>query len=340
MRFRHSDKVWRDFPALVPGVLFASGITADAPAGARTDRFLAIARSRLEEMPEGEMPPIQAWRRAFSKMGLKPTQYRCASESLLRRFRKEGSLPRLHPLVDLCNAVSLAFAIPVAVFDVSAITGDLEVRYAIGDEDYVTFSGAVEHPAAGEVIFADAAGQAHARRWTNRQSGLSAVCDQTSAALIVAEALHDSAPADITELTSAIATELTVTWSVTAPLAVLTEAAPCFTFGALPLRRDGTRRCLQRSRHSLTTPARANCTIARAAGTVVYAASSRSLSFLARMRIGFVKRWIKFAPPGRRWRMNRRSMRNVTTMPRGASLSSRALRRRDNGLDCVIRSEP
>ncbi len=195
MRFRHSDEIWRDFPALVPGVVFAGGITGDVCDDARTERFLAIARSRLAEMPEAEMPPIQAWRRAFSRMGVKPTQYRCASESLLRRFRKEGSIPRLHPLVDLCNAVSLAFAIPVAVFDVSAITGDLEVRYAVGDEDYVTFSGDVEHPPAGEVIFADAAGQAHARRWTNRQSGLSAMRDETAAALIVAEALHDSASA-------------------------------------------------------------------------------------------------------------------------------------------------
>jgi DNA/RNA-binding domain of Phe-tRNA-synthetase-like protein len=37
-------------------------------------------------------------------MGLKPTQYRCAPEALLRRLRKEGTLPPLHPLVDLCNA--------------------------------------------------------------------------------------------------------------------------------------------------------------------------------------------------------------------------------------------
>ncbi|HXC82220.1 MAG TPA: phenylalanine--tRNA ligase beta subunit-related protein [Trebonia sp.] len=236
MRFRHSDEIWRDFPALVPGVVFASGITGDVCEDARTEKFLAIARTRLAEMPEGEMPPIQAWRRAFSRMGLKPTQYRCASESLLRRFRKEGAIPRLHPLVDLCNAVSLAFAIPVAVFDVSAITGDLEVRYAVGDEDYVTFSGDVEHPPAGEVIFADDAGQAHARRWTNRQSGLSAMRDETAAALIVAEALHDSASADIGELTSAIAAELTATWSITAPVAVLTRDAPCFTFGRLDNR--------------------------------------------------------------------------------------------------------
>jgi DNA/RNA-binding domain of Phe-tRNA-synthetase-like protein len=232
VRFRHSDEIWRDFPALVPGVMFASGITGDVCVDARTEKFLAIARSRLAESPEGEMPPIQAWRRAFSRMGLKPTQYRCASESLLRRFRKEGAIPRLHPLVDLCNAVSLAFAIPVAVFDVSVITGDLEVRYAVGDEDYVTFSGDVVPPAAGEVIFADTAGQAHARRWTNRQSGLSAVRDQTAAALIVAEALHDSAPTDISELTSVLAAELTATWSITPPVGVLTRDAPCFTFGA------------------------------------------------------------------------------------------------------------
>jgi DNA/RNA-binding domain of Phe-tRNA-synthetase-like protein len=232
VRFRHSDAIWRDFPSLVPGVMFTSGITAHASVAARTEKYLTIARSRLAEMPEGEMPQIQAWRRAFSVMGLKPTQYRCASESLLRRFRKEGVIPRLHPLVDLCNAVSLAFAIPVAVFDVSAITGDLEVRYAAGDEDYQTFSGEVEHPAEGEVIFADAAGRAHARRWTNRQSGLSAVRGETTAALIVAEALHESAQADISELTSAIAAGLTQTWSVAAPIAVLARSEPCFTFGA------------------------------------------------------------------------------------------------------------
>ena len=92
-------------------------------------------------------------------MGLKPTQYRCAAESLLRRLRTQGSLPRLHPLVDLCNAISVAYAIPVAVFDVSKLTGDLEVRYAAGNEAYLTFAGEVEHPAPHEVIFADRDGE-------------------------------------------------------------------------------------------------------------------------------------------------------------------------------------
>ena len=233
MYFQHSAQLWRDFPALVPAALYVEGITADVPTGPAADRFAAIAKSRLAAVAaESELPEIQAWRRAFTQMGLKPTQYRCASESLLRRFRREGSLPRLHPLVDLCNAVSLAFAVPVAVLDASAIAGPLQVRYATGDESYLTFAGEIEHPPAGEVIFADQAGQAHARRWTNRQSGLSAVRDSTARTLIVAEALHDSAPADMAELAAALTAEIQAAWSITPQAAVLTATSPRFTPGA------------------------------------------------------------------------------------------------------------
>jgi DNA/RNA-binding domain of Phe-tRNA-synthetase-like protein len=234
MHFEHADQIWRDFPELVPGVLFAEGLGPGVSVDDRTAKFTAVAESRLASASESELPEIQAWRRAFARMGLKPTQYRCASESLLRRFRKEGSLPRLHPLVDLCNAISLAFAIPVAVFDLAQVTGDLRVRYADGDEEYLTFSGETEHPAPHEVIFADAARRVHARRWTNRQSGWSAVQESTTAALIVAEAMHDSAPSDVRELTETVAGELADVWSVTPARAVLSPASPRFAFGPRP----------------------------------------------------------------------------------------------------------
>ena len=230
MDFQHSGEIWRDFPELVAGVIFADQITPGVSVSDRVAKLTAIASSRLAKATESELPEIQAWRRAFARMGLKPTQYRCASEALLRRFRKEGSLPPLHPLVDLCNAVSLAFAIPVAVLDVSMITGGIEVRYATGAEEYLTFGGELEHPAPGEVIFADEAGRAHARRWTNRQSGLSAVRDSTTAALIVAEALHDEAALDMTRLTAAVAADIEALWSVTPSAAILTASSPRFTF--------------------------------------------------------------------------------------------------------------
>lgn len=230
MHVQHSGEMWRDFSELVPGVLFAEGITPDVTVGSQVTRFNGIAEERLASASEAEFPEIQAWRRTFSRMGLKPTQYRCASESLLRRFRKEGALPRIHPLIDLCNAVSLAFAIPVAIFDVSKISEGIEVRHASGSETYVTFSGGTEHPAAHKVIYADSAGNAHARRWTNRQSGLSAVRDSTTTVLIVAEAMHDAAPADIARLAAALAAELHGIWSITPRTAVLSETSPRFEF--------------------------------------------------------------------------------------------------------------
>ncbi len=230
MHFEHAEPIWRDFPELVPGVLLAEGISAEVSADARIAAFTQTARKRLEQGPESELPEIQAWRRAFAKMGLKPTQYRCASEALLRRFRKEGTLPRIHPLVDVCNAASLAYAIPVAVFDVSRISGHLQVRYADGNESYLSFGGDLEHPDVHEVIFADDAGQAHARRWTNRQSALSAAAPATTRALIVAEALHESAAADIPELLRSVAHEIDVLWSVSPAYTVLTPAAPRFSF--------------------------------------------------------------------------------------------------------------
>jgi DNA/RNA-binding domain of Phe-tRNA-synthetase-like protein len=226
MQFQHSPQIWECFPALAPGVLYVEGITFDRDVAARIGAYEAVARSRLAQTAEGEWPEVQAWRRAFSQMGLKPTQYRCASESLLRRFRKEGALPRLHPLVDLCNAMSLAFGIPIAVFDVSRIAQRLEVRYATGGEHYQSFAGDIEHPERGEVVFVDAENRAHARRWTHRQSALSAIRQETAAVLIVAEALHHSAFTDVSALIDALAGEVKPLWAEPSVKAILSKASP------------------------------------------------------------------------------------------------------------------
>lgn len=229
IEFRHSDAVWTAHPQLVPAVLYAEAVDADARVDALVDTHLARATARLASTSIAELPEIHAWRRAFAGMGVKPTQYRCASESLLRRLDKHGALPRIHPLVDLCNAISAASAIPIAVFDLAAIDGALEVRHATGVEEYRTFSDDVEHPAPGEIVYVDAAGQAHARRWTNRQSGASAVSSTTSRVLIVAEGLHPGAAHDVAEVGAAVVAALDGL-GVTAKAALLSREAPTFTF--------------------------------------------------------------------------------------------------------------
>jgi DNA/RNA-binding domain of Phe-tRNA-synthetase-like protein len=229
MRFQHSEAIWRDFPLLCAGAVVIQGKTSDRDVTRQSQRLLARADARLQGLSESELPEIQAWRRAFAQMGLKPTQYRCASEALLRRYRKDKALPHIHPLVDLCNAVSVAYAIPVAVFDLDRVDGNLEVRYANGAEVYLAFSGATEHPAPGEVVFADAASQAHARRWTNRQSALSAVGPDSVRALIVAEALHDDAVADVAALLDELQRVLTVVRAEPERVARLSSDEPAIT---------------------------------------------------------------------------------------------------------------
>ena len=189
--FSHSAVVCDQFPELQSLTFRIDNVRSEMEVAKDAANFVEIAKIRLAKLPEGEFPEIQAWRRAFARMGLKPTQYRSAPEALLRRLRTGGELPNLHPLIVLCNALSVAYALPVAVFDCDKISGLLEVRPATGTECYRAFSGEEERPEVGEIIFADDAQEAHARRWCHRQSAASAVSAITRSAIIVVESMHE-----------------------------------------------------------------------------------------------------------------------------------------------------
>lgn len=207
MHFFHSTEIRSAFPALTVGVLRANQLEGDLDFDEQIgihvrkarDRLLRDAKGSQVPVQEGQWPEIQAWRRVYASMGFQPTQVRCAAEALLRRLRQEGQLPRVHPLVDLCNAASARAAVPIAVFDCDRIRWPLCVRHAAGEEVFETFSGEVERPAKGEVIFADAGERAHSRRWAHRQSRFSAVSTSTTSVLIVLEAFHAGSAETIRE---------------------------------------------------------------------------------------------------------------------------------------------
>ena len=200
MYFYHDDAVWQRFPNLHALVMVLDNVRNSQGKTPDIAATLAAVSTALETASESEWPSIRAWRQVYAAMGFKPTQYRCAAEALLRRYRKDQQLPRLHPLVDALNAESLGAAIPIAAFDCQHIRDGIVVRAAEGTESYLSFQGETEQPASGEIIFADAAGQAHARRWVFRQSALSAVSDTSDTVLLVAEALHDTALQDLQQL--------------------------------------------------------------------------------------------------------------------------------------------
>jgi DNA/RNA-binding domain of Phe-tRNA-synthetase-like protein len=230
MYFCHLPEIWRDFPALVPGVMVVERLRPHVEQRPDLAFWLDRARERLRDSSESQMEEIMAWRQAYSKMGLKPSQYRSAAEALLRRFRKEDSLPALHPAVDVCNAISVAFALPVAILDIAKIDSFVEVCRAKGDEVYLSFSGETEHPYPEEVIFRDASNHAHARRWTFRQSRLSTVGPETEQALVVSEALHSKGSDDIPALLRALSQELTTLGAAVRSTIVLSADAPRLAF--------------------------------------------------------------------------------------------------------------
>ena len=67
MYFFHSYEIWQEFPQLVAGLLVVDGVHQNLKAESYLQRWYQRARERLEEMPESQMPQIDAWRKAFSQ---------------------------------------------------------------------------------------------------------------------------------------------------------------------------------------------------------------------------------------------------------------------------------
>ncbi|HSO29338.1 MAG TPA: phenylalanine--tRNA ligase beta subunit-related protein [Candidatus Sulfomarinibacteraceae bacterium] len=200
-RFRYGRDIAERFPAVVGGVMHATGVhngpTSAGLAAAFGDEERAV-RSRIGETALSELPTLAAWRRVFRGFGVDPTQYRSAAEALLRRLTKQGELPSIGTLVDLANLVSIRYALPVAVLDVRGITGGTTVRFARGDERWADLGASqAEHPEPGEVIFADEADVVSARRWCWRQSAGSAARADTTEILVTVEGHHETAERDV-----------------------------------------------------------------------------------------------------------------------------------------------
>ena len=199
--FRYEPAIVERFPAVVGGMLHATGLRSGPSPPELAEAFAAEQRSVLERLgdtPLSEIPGLAAWRRAFRAFGVDPTAYRSAAEALLRRLTKQGSIPSINTLVDIGNLVSIRHALPVAMFDLASITSGTTVRFANGDESFTDLgSGATERPEPGEVIFIDDAGHVAARRWCWRQSAESASSESTTDVLVTVEGHHDDARRDV-----------------------------------------------------------------------------------------------------------------------------------------------
>lgn len=189
----HADILAR-YPAIVGGVILAQGMNNGPTPDGLLQRYQAeqqAVKARIGNTPLSQIPALAAWRSAFRGFNVDPTQYRSASEALLRRLTKKGDIPTINTLVDIGNLISIRYALPVAVFDIRGLQGAVTVHFADGSERYTILGQEEEeHPEVGEVIFSDESGLVIARRWCWRQSETSAAQADTHDAILTIEAHH------------------------------------------------------------------------------------------------------------------------------------------------------
>ena len=123
------------------------------------------------EYPEWAEAHISAWSEVFWEFGAKPKRTPCSADALRKRVLRDGTMPTLDPIVDLYNAVSLRYAVPVGGENFSAYQGTPHLAVAKGTEPFDTVKEGkttVEYPLEGEVIWCDDIGVT-CRRWNWRQ---------------------------------------------------------------------------------------------------------------------------------------------------------------------------
>jgi len=83
-----------------------------------------------------EAPQILATRAAYKALGKDPARYRGSAEALLRRVIAGKGLPRINAVVDIINLVSVESRLPIGLYDLAHVQGDIVFRAGRAGETY------------------------------------------------------------------------------------------------------------------------------------------------------------------------------------------------------------
>lgn len=139
--------------------------------GIATDELRRACQSLVTQDAAWADAHLAAWAEVFRKFGAKPQRTPCSAEALRRRVLRDGGLQSIDPVVDIYNAISIRYAIPVGGENLAAYVGTPRLAIADGTELFDTIKDgqpANESPEPGEVVWRDDLGVT-CRRWNWRQ---------------------------------------------------------------------------------------------------------------------------------------------------------------------------
>ena len=117
----------------------SAGVEAKATSPALEELLQACEQSILK-LPDPravlESSAIRAARSGYKALGKDPARYRGSAEALLRRIIAGQGLPRIHTVVDIINIVSVESRLPIGLYDLAHVRGDITFRAGRAGETY------------------------------------------------------------------------------------------------------------------------------------------------------------------------------------------------------------
>jgi DNA/RNA-binding domain of Phe-tRNA-synthetase-like protein len=114
---------------------------------------------------------------AMRIFGINPSKYHISIEALLNRVSKSGNLASISPVVDLANAVSLKYLVPLGVHDIDSLVDDLEIRFSNSSD---IFEDSEDKPNEGEELVYASGNTIRTRKWIWRQMPVGKISEKTT----------------------------------------------------------------------------------------------------------------------------------------------------------------
>jgi DNA/RNA-binding domain of Phe-tRNA-synthetase-like protein len=123
---------------VLAGVAWFSGVDAskENPFWGEMGELAEVLKSRYGSLLPSEIESLDPARRLYRTFGVDPTRTRPSSEALLRRIQKGQDLYQISRLVDACNWASLAMFLPIGLYDLDRVSGDMEIRVGRSGEAF------------------------------------------------------------------------------------------------------------------------------------------------------------------------------------------------------------
>ncbi|HYA78788.1 MAG TPA: phenylalanine--tRNA ligase beta subunit-related protein [Candidatus Bathyarchaeia archaeon] len=183
-------------PRAALGFLTARVVTRDTP-HALTEE-MKLRETEILHLPDPrsllESPKILATRAGYKALGKDPARYRGSAEALLRRILSGKGFPQINSVVDIINLVSVESRLPVGLYDLAHVKGDIVFRPGRAGETYKGI-GKYHLNLEGLPVFADAEGP-HGSPTSDSERTMVTSATQNIAAIMVsfggAEGLESS----------------------------------------------------------------------------------------------------------------------------------------------------